>query len=84
LHSLSTLQSTGYLHKTNWYAINIKQLLYQLKNEIRAMIWILGHTGITYNKEVDKLGKGASKMQTITQYTIPPNGQRYIIKTQMR
>jgi ribonuclease HI len=62
----------------------MKQLLYQLKNEIRAMMWLPGHTGITHKEEVDKLVKEASKIQTITQYVTPPQGQRYILKTQIR
>jgi ribonuclease HI len=62
----------------------MKQLLYQLKNKIRTMIWILGHRDITHNEEVDKLAKEVSKMQTVTQYALPRQGQRYIIKTQIR
>lgn len=37
----------------------IKQLLYQLKKEIRTLIWIPVHADMTHNKEVDMLAKEA-------------------------
>jgi hypothetical protein len=83
LATLQTLKAQEITSKTNWYALHIKQLLHQRKKNIRALVWIPGHTGITHNEEVDILAKEAAKMKSITIYAIPPQDQRCVIKREI-
>jgi hypothetical protein len=70
----------------NWYMTNKWHILYQLRNEVRAVVWTPEHAGITNtgNEKADLLPKELPDLQRITQYAIPTMANALKKKTKLR
>jgi ribonuclease HI len=78
--ALQFIRKMGVLAYHNWYVLNIKSLMFQLRMKIRAIVWIPGQAGIPGKETVDIMAKDTTQFPTVIHYAATTEDQETIFQ----